>query len=426
MTINRSHRFARRAVKVDHAQGMIMQHVVPLESEYTSIDRSLHRRISKPLYAKESMPHFPRSGMDGYAILSEEALLAAPQNPTLLRVIDEVPAGYLSNKRVVPGTAIRIMTGAAVPDGADAVIMFEQTEEIQEDGQAFIRIKHKVARGQNIARVGDEISEGQLLMSGGTRIGPGQIALLASMGYAEVPVFRRPVVGVVMTGSELLTVMEPLQPGKVRNSNAYMLAAQIEQNGGHVIHFGTAPDDIVEVAKTVRRALEKCDLLIISGGVSVGDYDVMADFFTASGIEKELLFNKVAMRPGSPTSVAVINNKLVFGLSGNPGACFVGFELFARPALLAMQGIESLYNHHTQAAMLDDYEKGCPHDRYLRGRMTHFNQQIIVSALEKNNSSMLVSIQDANCIIRIPAGSKGIAAGQSVEVIPLPYEMTAY
>lgn len=427
MMINRSQRFARKAVKVDHAQNMIMQHVLQLECEYMSIESCLHRRISEPLYSKECMPHFRRSGLDGYAVLSEEALFATPHNPTCLRVIDEVPAGYTSNIQVVPGTAIRIMTGSAVPDGADAVIMFEQTEEYKEEGQASIRIKHKVSPGQNIAEVGDEITTGQLLIGAGTRIGPGQIAVLASMGYEEVPVFRRPVVGVLTTGSELISVGEPLQPGRIRNSNAYMLAAQIEQYGGLAVMVGTAPDDRDEVARTINNALEKCDMLIVSGGVSVGDYDVMADFFTTmSGKDTTLLFNKIAMRPGSPTSAAVINNKLVFGLSGNPGACFVGFELLVRPLLLAMQGIESPYHHHIHAIMTDDYDKGCPHDRYIRGRMTHSNEQVKVSVLEKNNSSMLISIQDANCIIMIPAGSKGIDAGQQVEVIPLPYEITMY
>ncbi|CAH1202254.1 Molybdopterin molybdenumtransferase [Paenibacillus allorhizoplanae] len=424
---NRSQRFARKAVKVDHAQNMIMRHVLKLGCEFTSIESCLHRRISKPLFAKECMPHFRRSGLDGYAVLSEEALFATPQNPTCLRVIDEVPAGYTSSKQVLPGTAIRIMTGSAVPDGADAVIMFEQTEEYQEEGEISIRIKHKVSHGQNIAKVGDEITSGQLLIGSGSRIGPGQIAVLASMGYEEVPVFRRPVVGVLTTGSELISVGDPLQPGRIRNSNTYMLAAQIEQYGGLAIRVGTAPDDRDEVARTIYNALETCDMLIVSGGVSVGDYDVMADFFTTmSGNDMKLLFNKIAMRPGSPTSATVINSKLVFGLSGNPGACFVGFELFVRPVLLAMQGIESPDKQHIQAIITNDYDKGCPHDRYIRGQMTLSNEQVKVSVLEKNNSSMLISIQDANCIIMIPAGSKGIAAGQQVAVIPLPYETTMY
>ncbi|MDD9267081.1 gephyrin-like molybdotransferase Glp [Paenibacillus sp. GCM10023248] len=426
--INRSQRFARRAVKVEHARNMVMQHVLPLESEYTSIDSCLHRRISEPLFSKECMPHFRRSGLDGYAVLSEEAVSAAPHNPACLRVIDEVPAGSISHQQVVPGTAIRVMTGSAVPDGADAVVMFEQTEEFQEEGQVYIRIKHKVVSGQNMAKVGDEITTGQLLIRAGTPIGPGQIALLASIGYEEVPVVRRPVVGVLMTGSELLAVGEPLQPGRIRNSNAYMLAAQVEQYGGLVIQYGTVPDDRGEVTRTIYKAIEKCDMLIVSGGVSVGDYDVMADFFSdmKGNDDTALLFNKIAMRPGSPTSAAVINNKLIFGLSGNPGACFAGFELLVRPALLAMQGVERPFQPCIHAVMGNDYDKGCPHDRYIRGRMTLTNQQVMVSVLDKNSSSMLVSIQDANCIIVIPAGSRGVTAGQQVEVIPLPYEITVY
>ncbi|WP_163943192.1 gephyrin-like molybdotransferase Glp [Paenibacillus sp. SYP-B3998] len=425
--INRSQRFARRAVKVEHAQSMIMQHVQQMDSEHVSIDSCLHRRISEPLFSKECMPHFRRSGLDGYAVLSEEASFATPQNPTRLKVVDEVPAGSISSKQVVPGTAIRVMTGSAIPEGSNAVVMFEQTEEIQEDGQVFIHVKHKVAYGQNIAGVGDEITTGQLLMGVGTRIGPGQIALLASLGFDKVPVVRRPVVGILTTGNELIAAGEPLLPGKIRNSNAYMLAAQVEQYGGLAVKYGTVPDDMDEVARTIRTAIEECDILLVSGGVSVGDYDVMADFFsTMKGNGMELLFNKIAMRPGSPTSAAIINKKLLFGLSGNPGACFVGFELLVRPVLLTMQGTVDPFNQASKAVMADDFGKGCPHDRYIRGHMTYSNQQMSVSVLNKNSSSMLVSIQHANCLILIPSGSKGIAAGQQAEVIPLPYEITLY
>ncbi|MUT67963.1 gephyrin-like molybdotransferase Glp [Paenibacillus sp. NEAU-GSW1] len=424
---NRSQKYVRRAVKVEDAQHAIRQHIRQANSEYISIDSCLHRTVSETLSSLECMPHFRRSGLDGYAVRSEDAESASPQDPACLKVIDEVPAGSVSSQTVVPGTAIRVMTGSAVPEGADAVVMFEQTEEYQQDGHDFIRVKHKVAYGQNVAKPGDEIKTGQPLMGAGTRIGPGQIALLASLGYEKVPVYRRPIVGVLMTGSELIAVGEPLQPGKIRNSNAYMLAAQIEQYGGLVAGFGTVPDDTANMGSTIHAALEKCDMLIVSGGVSVGDYDVMADFFAAANENgAELLFNKVAMRPGSPTSAAVINKKLVFGLSGNPGACFVGFELFVRPALLAMQGAERPLLSSIQAIIANDYNKGCPHDRYIRGVMTYSQQQVTVNALEKNSSSMLVSIPDANCLILIPSGSKGVSAGQIVTVFALPYEITKW
>lgn len=425
--IDRSRRFARRAVKVEYAQSLIMQHVRQLDGEYVTMDSCLHRRISEPLFSKEGMPHFRRSGLDGYAVLGEDASFATPQNPACLKVIDEVPAGSVSSKQVMAGTAIRIMTGSAVPDGANAVVMFEQTEEFEADGQVWVRVKHKVAQGQNITGIGDEITPGQLLMGTGTRIGPGQIALLASLGHARVPVIRRPVVGILTTGSELIAAGDPLQPGKIRNSNDSMLSAQIEQYGGRAMKYGTAPDDLDSITRTIQAAIQECDMLIISGGVSVGDYDVMAGFFSSmNGEGMEMLFNKIAMRPGSPTTAGVIDKKLVFGLSGNPGACFIGFELLVRPALLAMQGMGDPFSHPIQAVMADDFGKGCPHDRYIRGQMSHAHQQVTVTALVKNNSSMLVSIQDANCLIRIPAGSRGVAAGQQVEVMPLPYESTLY
>ena len=426
--INRSGRFARRAVKVDQALDKIMQHAKRLDDEIVSIDSCIYRRIAKPVYARESMPHFRRSGMDGYAVLSEDAACATPQEPVCLKIIDEVPAGSVSARQVVPGTAIRLMTGAAVPDGADAVVMFEQTEEFQADGQDCVRIKHRTVHGQNITAIGEEIAEGQLLMGAGTRIGPGQVALLASSGYSQIAVIRRPKVGILTTGSELLAPGDPLLPGKVRNSNVFMLAAQIEQYGGAAVRYGTVPDEIEEVDRMIRAALEECDMVLVSGGVSVGDYDVMAEFFTATnGSGLELLFNKIAMRPGSPTTAAAVKDKLVFGLSGNPGACFIGFELLVRPALLAMQGAENPFPSRLQAAMAHDFDKGCPHERYIRGRLSYdANQKLSVCALKQNNSSMLVSIQDANCLIVVPSGSTGAASGQQVDVIPLPYETATY
>ncbi|MGG1519988.1 gephyrin-like molybdotransferase Glp [Paenibacillus oryzisoli] len=425
--INSSRRFARRAVKVDQALSLIMQRVTRLAFEHVPLEASLNRRLSESVISKENMPHFRRSGLDGYAVASEDAALATPQIPARLKVIDEVPAGSVSSKQVVPGTAIRVMTGSAVPEGANAVVMFEQTEELQADGQGCILIKHKVACGQNIANIGDEIATGQWLMGAGTRIGPGQIALLASLGYEKVRVVRRPKVGVLTTGSELIPPGEPLTPGKIRNSNALMLAAQIQQYGGMAIQYGTVSDDIHEVNGMIRKALEECDMLLVSGGVSVGDYDVMAEYFTTMhGKGMELLFNKVAMRPGSPTSAATVHTKLLFGLSGNPGACFVGFELFVRPALLAMQGIAEPLHPKMQAILTDDFDKGCPHDRYVRGVTSYANQQLRVSALKKNSSSMLVSIQHANCLMLIPSGSGGVSAGRQVEIIPLPYEITLF
>jgi len=432
--MNRSHRFARKAIKAAQARDMVIGHARQMDAAYVPLGECLHRRIAEALFAKESLPHFRRSGLDGYAIVSADAAQAAPQRPAVLPVIDEVPAGSVSARQVVPGTAIRIMTGAAVPEGADAVVMFEQTEEFHEGGQTYVRIKHQVAHGQHIAGIGDELAAGRLLAGRGTLIGPGQMALLASCGYERVPVIRQPKVGVLTTGSELTAVGQPLQPGKIRNSNACMLLAQIAQCGGQSIDCGTAPDRLDEVARVLENALAECDMLLVSGGVSVGDYDVMAAFFTAQGrkagaVESgglELLFNKIAMRPGSPTTAAVWNGKLVFGLSGNPGACFVGFELFVRPALLAMQGVDDPGLPVVQAVLTENYEKGCPHDRYIRGRMTGSSGQVCVSPLPQNSSSMLVSIQDANCLIRIPSGSRGAASGERVEAYLLPYEMTLY
>ena len=413
-------RFNRRAIKVTEAQERILQHAVPLTEETVPLTRAFRRRLYKSIQASEDVPHFARSGMDGYAILSKDAKNASVEEPIILRIIDHVAAGMVSAKRITSGTAIRIMTGAAIPQGADAVVMLEQTQPMEQGDQPAVSIKHSVRRGQNIAQPGDEIPKGQPLIEAGTSIQPGQIALLATFGYPEVKVYRKPRVGVFATGSELLPVEATLTEGKIRNSNSYMLAAQVESYGGEVRNYGTIPDDVHVARQMIQQAFEDMDIMITSGGVSVGDYDIMVDVFHDKN--HHLLFNKVAMRPGSPTTVSVIKGKFLFGLSGNPGACFVGCELFVRPALLAMQGVGKPISGTVEAELMEEYPKGSPHERFERSSLIYEDGKVYVKPL-RDKSSMMVSIQHANGLMIVPPGKEGVSKGTKVKVIPLDYTL---
>ncbi|KIL39147.1 hypothetical protein SD70_21995 [Gordoniibacillus kamchatkensis] len=450
-------RFARKAIRVAEAQRLLLARVRPLAAETVPLAASYGRRLAADVAADRPVPHFARSGMDGYAVRHEDAAAASPQQPAALRVVGDVPAGRVWPHPLAPGTAVRIMTGAAVPEGATAVVMLEQTEELERG--ARVLIKQPPAAGQHIAPVGDEIAAGQRLIASGARIGPGQAALLATFGCAAVCVYSRPRVGIFATGSELLPVEAELAPGRIRNSNGPMLAAQVERAGGVPVWLGILPDDAAEAQARIAAALAHTDLVVTTGGVSVGDYDAMASLFRqglaqgragrgagllggqpqeGSGIgmgsmlsepaDKSdaeplcaTLFNKLALRPGSPTSAAIAGRKLIVGLSGNPGACFVGFELLVRPLLLRMQGAAEPLPRTFRAALTDDFVKGSPHDRYLRAKLELDDGIVRVRPLGFAKSGMMVSIQDADALAVIPAGSRGAAQGELVEVIPLAY-----
>jgi molybdopterin molybdotransferase len=333
------------------------------------------------------------------------------------------------------------MTGGAVPAGADAVVMLEQTAEALQAGGAAVRVKRAAEPGLNIAQPGEEFRRGSVIAGPGTLIRPGHVALLGTFGYANVPVFARPRVAVLATGAELQPVEAPLAPGCIRDSNSAMVAAMVQQSGGIPLTLGRAADDPDTVVRAIERALEDADIVITTGGVSVGDYDVMAAILrkvrdTGSialsekseeegGVGRQpqsgarLLFEKVAMRPGSPTSAAVVNGKLLFALSGNPGACFVGFELFVRPALRRLQGqtTEEALPETTTAKLVSDFAKGSPHERFVRTRLFAREGTLYTDPLAFGKSSMMASLPDADGLIRIPAGPQGAAGGTVVEVL---------
>jgi molybdopterin molybdotransferase len=437
MVLDRKSRFSRRAIKVIEGQNRIKKYIKLLPSELVSILNVKNRRIAEDVYASENVPHFRRSGLDGYAINSVDVHDPSPTNPTILEIVTDIQAGDWEDEELLPQTAARIMTGSAVPPGASAVVMFEQTEEYVENGKNYVRIKHPVVEGQNIAIPGDEIKQGQLIIKKGTSIQPGQIALLSTFGFDMVPVYKRPNVAIIATGSELLDITAPLVPGRIRNSNSYMLASLVEHAGGIPQHYGIIPDEIDEARTFLQEVASKCDLIITSGGVSVGDFDIMADIFKELQNKEDnqdnqeenknsysLLFNKVAMRPGSPTTVALFQDQFLFGLSGNPGACFVGFELFVKPVLLGMQGHSQPFIQPMMAFLAEDFSKGSPHERYERGKIYFEDGLIFAVSSGANKSSMMVSIQGSNGLIIIPPGKKGLSKGDKVQFLPLAYEVS--
>lgn len=407
----------RNPIPIADAVKQVMNYQKQGQVEYVSIFESHNRYLAEDLTATSDVPHFDRAPYDGFAIRSIDSKGAGLDSPVEFEIIDHIGAGHVSEKEVGPYQAVRIMTGAQMPKGTDCVVMLELAKDIERDGDKFMSIKRVYKKGDNVSFTGEDAKKGEVLVKKGTLINPGIQAMLATFGYAQVPVAKKPIVGLFATGTELLEVDEPLVAGKIRNSNSYMISAQIDRAGAEVLYFGKLPDDFDTCYEAVSGALDKVDLLMTTGGVSVGDFDFMPAIYEKMGAE--VLFNKVAMRPGSVTTVAQYDGKLLFGLSGNPSACYVGFELFARPIIRTMLCSEKPHLRKETAKLEVDFPKANPFTRFVRSATTIENGRLVASPSGLDKSNIVMSLAGANSLMILPGGTRGYEAGTEVEVLLL-------
>ncbi|GIO31207.1 molybdopterin molybdenumtransferase [Paenibacillus albilobatus] len=410
-------KFRRKPMQVKEAQRLLASYGKPGEAESLPLQESHGRYLAEEVKAPHPFPRFRRSGMDGYAVRSEDTAGASSEQTVWLDVIDEIPCGFVSDKTITPGTAARIMTGAQVPEGADSVVMLEMTELRVHDGRTQMGLKRRMQSGQNVTPIGFEVEEGEVLLRPGRRIQAGEISVLATFGVHRVKVYKKPRIAIFSTGSELLAVDEPLQPGKIRNSNTYMLASQVREAGGEPYILEAVADELPLAKAKVEKALAEYDAVVTSGGVSVGDYDIMGDFVRSGSVD--MLYNKIAMRPGSVTTAAVKDGKLLFALSGNPGACFVGFELFVRPFIQQALGSEAPYLTEWTAVLDRDYTKVNAFTRYVRGRVEARDGVLYAIPAAVDESSVMVTIKDSDCLIVIPPAKEATPAGTKVNIVML-------
>lgn len=404
----------REPILLKEAIQKVMNYQNRGEVEFVPIEQCDWRFLGEPLIADHDVPRFDRSPYDGFALRAEDIALASSNRPVKLKVIDEIAAGQVNAKQVGEKEAVRIMTGAAIPNGANAVMMLEH---VKENGETYITVNRPLKKNDNISFQGEETKKGDVLIATGTRINPGVKALLATFGYAQVPVVKKPLVGVIATGSELLKVDEPLQPGKIRNSNGYMIESQVFRAGGKVKTYDDCQDDIDSLFRIVQTAIHECDFVITTGGVSVGDFDYLPIIYERLGAQ--LLFNKIAMRPGSVTSAAEINGKLLFGLSGNPSACYVGFELFVRPYIRYWLYSSRPYLRKGKASLQQDFPKRNPYHRFVRSKLNddHGKRMVLPVGLDKSN--VVSSLAWADCLMVLPKGTGGYKKGDLVDVLLL-------
>ncbi|WP_310426916.1 molybdopterin molybdotransferase MoeA [Bacillus pumilus] len=411
----------RQPIPVQEAIQKVHQYEKHGEAEWVPLRNSLERFIAEDILADHDVPAFDRSPYDGFALRAEDTKEASSEHPVEFEVIDHIGAGVVSAKTIGPFQAIRIMTGAKIPNGANVVIMLELTKTFEKDGESYMSLKRPLKKGDNISRQGEEVLEGNVMLKKGTKVTPGVTALLATFGYAVVPVVKKPVIGIISTGTELLQVSDAMVDGKIRNSNLSMVYAQILKAGGEPLDLGGVSDDFDKSYHAVKAALSKVDFLITTGGVSVGDFDFLPAIYEKLGAQ--VLFNKVAMRPGSVTTVAAMpNGQLLFGLSGNPAACFVGFELFVKPMVYKWSFKKQPLPDFAEAKLTHDFPKANPFTRFVRAALEFTGSQLSVTPTGLDKSSAVTSIAEANCFIVLPGGTRGFKAGDQVHVLLFQHE----
>ncbi|MFB2346664.1 molybdopterin molybdotransferase MoeA [Priestia megaterium] len=414
---------SRTPISIPEAIEKVMTYKRKGSIERVSITESYGRYLGEDIIADQNVPHFNKSLYDGFAVRAQDCVEVSSEHPVEFEVVGEIGAGSVFEEELKPFQAVRIMTGAQVPHSCDAVVMLEVTKSYEKEGKTYMALSRRASKWEHIALKGEETKKGDVLVSKGTRINPGVTAFLATFGYADVAVVKQPIVGVLTTGSELLDVNEPLELGKIRNSNSYMALAQIVRSGGIPKYLGKLEDDFDRCYEAVEKALEEVDILLTTGGVSVGDYDYLPAIYKKLGAN--VLFNKIAMRPGSVTTVAERNGQLLFGLSGNPSACYVGFELFVRPIVRSFLHSPAPHLHKTKAVLNGRFKEPNAFTRMVRGKITDEGGRLLVTPVGMDKSGAISSLAAANGLIVLPGGEHGYDRGIEVDVLHLEKEGTS-
>ena len=394
---------------VDAALETVLRAIRSLGAERVPIADALGRVIVEDVVAPRDLPPWDNSSVDGYAVVAADLGGATPERPVGLRVGEEIPAGRMPEHKVAPGSAARIMTGAPMPAGADAVVMVEDTA--LDGGRVLVRAA--VERGESVRARGQDVRAGTVVIPAGRRARPAEVGMLASLGRAAVSVGRRPRVGILATGDELADLGDAERPDRIFNANSYAVAAQAAEAGGVAVLLGIArdrPDDLRERL----RSLDGLDLLVVCGGVSVGKFDFVRDVLTELGMVME--FWRVAMKPGSPMAFGSVRGTPVFGLPGNPVSSMVTFEVFVRPALLRMAGAADLGRPIVAAELDAPIDKARGKTHFVRGRLLREGSRLRVTPTGSQDSGVLTSMVKATGLIVLPRDAERAERGQVVDV----------
>jgi molybdopterin molybdotransferase len=400
----------RTNVTLEEALSLLLDECPQTRTIHVPLMDALGSVLAEEVVSDANIPPFDRSPLDGYALRAEDTVTASLETPVTLKVIDDIPAGRVSPKTIEPGQAIRIMTGAKIPAGADAVLRLEDVK----NGGDTVTLKKPIAAKANISLCGEDIAAGQVILKSGTVIEPAEIGMLAAIGRSYVSVYMKPRVAILSTGDELVEIQQPMVDGKIRNSNSYAIAAQVKKAGGEPVMMGICGDDLAFITEKLQAALSIADIVITTGGVSVGDKDLVKEAFMEAGAE--MMFWKVRMKPGTPIAVARRENKLLIGLSGNPAAAFITFEQFVRPLLLKMRGRNNHRLMQVETILENDFTKVSGQNRFVRASTVYRNGSYYTRFPGKHSSGVLSSLSGNNSLFYVPAGTGPYTRGQNVTI----------
>lgn len=391
------------------ARQTLLDIVKTIDKEQIALEDGAGRVLAMNLVADENVPPFDRSAYDGYAFRSADVAEASEEHPVTLKIIEEIPAGSVGTKQVTAGTAVKILTGAPVPKGADAVINYEATEFTEEQVTIFKPVKHDA----NIVKTGEDVEKGQILASAGTVIDAGLLGSLASQGIVRPEVYKRPMVGIISTGSEVVEADQKAGPGKIHNSNRYTLDVALRKIGCEPKYFGIAGDRKEDIHRLLEQALEICDAILLTGGVSVGDYDVTPDAMEMAGIK--ILVRGVSIKPGMACAYGEKNGIIICGLSGNPASCITNFYAIVLPALQKLAGRENPIPEEIEMELAEECRKKSPVTRFLRGRLSLADGTVKMIPTKSQGNVVLSSTIGCDAMAIVPAGQGPVAAGAKLK-----------
>jgi molybdopterin molybdotransferase len=402
-------------ISVEEALERILAQITALEEVHIPLATAQGVVLAQDIIANDDIPPFANSAMDGFALRSQDT---HPQNGVFprLRVTGGVAAGYVADHAVEEGTAMRVMTGAPIPPGADSVIQIELTNY---DGpeSTWVEVQQEVAPHNNVRPAGEDMRKGQVIIQRGTEIGPWEIGILATLGYAQVPVIRRPRVAILGTGDEVIDINEPLRPGKIRNSNSYLLEAAVRRAGGEPHRLGVAQDTVESLREKFSEAATY-DLIFTSGGVSVGDFDLVKDIMSEQGT---INFWRINMRPGKPVAFGHIGGVPLLGLPGNPVSTAVTFELFGRPILRKMQGQTRLLKPQVPVVVEDGISDRAMRRHYVRARVEWHKDHFVAHTTGNQGSNIMTSLLQANAFVIVPEGGVTLQPGDTAQAMMLDW-----
>lgn len=402
-------------IELRAARKLLLESVHSLSAEKVKLSDSLGRTLAQDLVASRNIPPFPRSPLDGYAFRASDTAGASDENPCLLKVIGTIAAGEVFTGQLKKRETVKVATGSPIPDGANSIVRFE---DIHREGDR-IKIYSQFSPWENVAPAGEDVKKGTKVVEAGQVLTPPEIGLIASLGVLDVEVVKKPRVAIISTGDELVEPGQKLMPGQIYNSNAYTLMSSIRRLAGQPIFIGITGDSKKKIKRLIKESIEKrkADLIITTGGVSVGERDLVEEILKE--VQAKLLFPCLGLKPGTPTTGALLDQVPILGLSGNPAACLTGFHLLGEPLLKKLSGRRELFNPRVEVTLDDGFERVSSLYRYLRAKLYHSGGEIRASLRETQRPGVLSSMIQANGLVVVPPNKGPVEPGERLKAVVL-------